>query len=133
MGIHRIKILNAVEASAEATLEATYTCSGTDSAKLCAVYKGLLVLTAGTETGACDLTVDTLQACYDAGDATNWVNIETSIAKQFTGAGSAAFVLAGTYGLPHYLKILVTATQVSSSHKFATFTAEMQFSTQEPN
>lgn len=128
MAIHRVKILDAILADSEADVEAVYTCSTFDSRALCGLDKGILVITAGTETGAVNIVFDTLQACYDAGDATNWVNVETSIALTFTGAGTQKFTLAGSYGLPHYLKLLITPTQISGSHYFATLSAELQVS-----
>ena len=129
MGIHRIKILDAVLADSEADVEATYTCNGGDSRALCDLNKGILLLTAGTETGTATFVVDTVQACYDVGDATTWVSIETSISKTVSAAGTQTFTLAGTYGQPHYLKLLISSVTLTGSHYFATFTAELQFST----
>ena len=124
--IHKIKILDAILADSEADIEAVKTLSGRDARALCDYSKGLLVLTAATETGACNFTVDSIQVSWNNSD---WYTVQTGIALAFTAAGVQAIAMSGSYGLPLYIKLLVTAAQVSGDHKFASFTAELQLST----
>lgn len=124
--IHTIKILDAVHATAEATIEAVKTLSGRDSRALCDYSKGVLVLTAGTETGNADITVDSIQVSWDN---SSWFTVQTGIALQFTSAGVQAIAMSGSYGLPLYIKILITVGTLTADHHFATFTAELQLST----
>lgn len=126
MGIHRIKILDAILADSEADIEAVLELPMADSRRLCDYDKGTLVMTAGTETGACDFTVDSIAVSYNG---TDYTNVQTGIALQFTAAGVQSIAMSGSYGLPTHIKLLVTAAQVTESHYFATFTAELQFST----
>lgn len=124
--IHKIKILDAVLADSEADVEAVKTLSGRDARALCDYSKGMLVMTAATETGTCDFTVDSIQVSWDN---TNWYTVQTGIALQFTAAGVQAIAMSGSYGLPLYIKLLVTVGTLSGSHKFASFTAELQLAT----
>ena len=124
--IHKIKILDSILADSEADIEAVKTLSGRDARALCDYSKGLLVLTAATETGACNFTVDSIQVSWNNSD---WYTVQTGIALAFTAAGVQAIAMSGSYGLPLYIKLLVTAAQVSGDHKFASFTAELQLST----
>ena len=124
--IHKIKILDSILADSEADIEAVKTLSGRDARALCDYSKGVLVMTAATETGACNFTVDSIQVSWNNSD---WTTIQTGIALAFTAAGVQAIAMSGSYGLPLYIKLLVTAAQVSGDHKFASFTAELQLST----
>ena len=124
--IHKIKILDSILADSEADIEAVKTLSGRDARALCDYSKGVLVMTAATETGACNFTVDSIQVSWNNSD---WTTIQTGIALAFTAAGVQAIAMSGSYGLPLYIKLLVTAAQVTGDHKFASFTAELQLST----
>lgn len=124
--VHTVKILDAILADSEADVEAVKTLSGRDARMLCDYSKGVLVLTAATETGAADFTVDSIQVSWDN---TNWYTVQTGIALQFTGAGVQTIAMTGSYGLPLYIKLLVTAAQLTGAHKFGSFTAELQLAT----
>lgn len=124
--VHTIKILDAILADSEADVEEVKTLSGRDSRALCDYSKGVLVLTAATETGAADFTVDSIQVSWDN---TNWYTVQTGIALQFTSAGVQTVAMSGSYGLPLYIKLLITAAQLTAAHKFASFTAELQLAT----
>ena len=124
--IHTIKILDAIVADSEADVEAVKTLSGRDARALCDYSKGVLVLTAADETGACDITVDSIQVSWNNSD---WLTVQTGIALQFTAAGVKAIAMSGSYGLPLYIKLLITVGQISGDHKFGSFTAELQFGT----
>ena len=124
--IHKITILDAVHAVAESTVEAVKTLSGRDARALCDYDKGVLVITAGVETGAADITFDSIQVSWNNSD---WFTVQTGIALQFTGAGVQAKAMSGSYGLPLYIKLLITVGTLGAGDHYATLTAELQMST----
>ena len=103
--IHTIKILDAIVADSEADVEAVCTLSGRDARALCDYSKGVLVLTAATETGACNITIDSIQVSWNN---TDWLTVQTGIALTFTAEGIQAIAMSGSYGLPLYIKLLIT-------------------------
>jgi len=127
MAIHTIKILDAIIADSEADVETAKTLTGADSKYLCDYDKGVLVLTAVTETGAVNFTVDSIQVSWNN---SNWFTVQTGIALTFTAVGVQTIAMSGSYGLPTYIKILITdGGTLAAGQKFTSFTAELQFST----
>lgn len=117
MASERIKILDNVTLDSEADCEAEYTLNAREKAALANYSKCLLVLKMGEETGAADVTFDSVQASYDAG--TSWETVQGTLALQFTAAGVSVVAITGSFGIPDKLKFLVTVGQMSASHKFA--------------
>lgn len=96
-----------------------------EDVQLAGAAKAHVLLHLGTETGSADMTVDSVSESSDGG--TTW-RVVDYINRQITAAGEYILPFDPRFSQgANRVRLDVTATQLSGSHKFATSWAELHY------